>query len=268
MSDTQEAINSTEVEREANQRVERAERLLLEAERMLSMEADRVGGLRAGLLRQRAWRAAQSLRGWKPTWFSQAGQDKYLDEQVFGGRRKGFFLDVGGYDGVSGSNTLFFELFRDWDGILIEPTPNFFELARQSRRCRCLQTAVAGETGPAEFMFVKSGFRQMSGLTSSYDQSVLEKVRADQRHEEESIKVMTRTLGDILREAGIRHVDYVSLDVEGAEPGILNAFEFDEFDIRAWSIEDNDGDEAIANLMASNGYRRVRCIGSDEIYVK
>ena len=93
-------------------------------------------------------------------------------------------------------------------------------------------------------------------------------MRADQRHEEESIKVMTRTLGDILREAGVRHVDYVSLDVEGAEPGILNAFEFDEFDIRAWSIENNDGDDAIANLMASNGYRRVRCIGSDEIYVK
>ena len=268
MSDTQGAINSDDIEREANQRLERAERLLLEAERLLSNEADRIGGLRAGLLRQRAWRAAQSIRGWKPTWFSQAGQYKYLDEQVFGGRRKGFFLDVGGYDGVSGSNTLFFELFRDWDGILIEPTPNFFELARQSRRCRCLQTAVAGETGEAEFMFVKSGFRQMSGLTSSYDQTVLEKVRADQRHEEESIKIMSRTLGDILREAGVRQVDYVSLDVEGAEPGILNAFEFDEFDIRAWSIENNDGDDAIANLMASKGYRRARCIGSDEIYVK
>lgn len=96
MSDTQGAINSDEIEREANQRVERAERLLLEAERLLSAEADRIGGLRAGLLRQRAWRAAQSIRGWKPTWFSQAGQDKYLDEQVFGGRRKGFFVDVGG----------------------------------------------------------------------------------------------------------------------------------------------------------------------------
>jgi hypothetical protein len=138
---------------------------LLEAERLLSNEADRVGGLRGGILRQRAWRAAQALQGWKPVWFSQAGQDKFLDEQVFAGRRNGFFLDVGGYVGVTGSNTLFFELFRNWDGI-------------------------------------------------------------------------------------------------------LSGFDFEEFDVRAWSIENMHGDEAIHDLMARNGYRRVQYIGSDEIYVR
>jgi len=175
---------------------------------------------------------------------------------------------VGGYDGLSGSNTAFFELFRGWDGILIEPVPTFFELARQRRRCRCLQCAVSGEAGPAEFLHVTAGFRQMSGLTSSYDEGVLKRVRADNRHAEESLTVMTRRLDDILREAGIRQVDYISLDVEGAEPGILESFDFEAFDVRAWTIENMDGRNDVASLMARHGYQRRIQIGADEIYVR
>ncbi|MBT5432635.1 MAG: hypothetical protein P8Q36_15935 [Alphaproteobacteria bacterium] len=127
-----------QIERDAVQRMDQADRLMAEAHQMLHTEADRVGGPRAGNLRQRAWRAEQALRSAKLFWFSQAGQDKYLDEHVFAGRRNGFFVDVGGYDGITGSNTASFELFRGWDGILVEPVPNFFELARQYRNCRCL----------------------------------------------------------------------------------------------------------------------------------
>ncbi len=127
--------------------------------------------------------------GSKPQWFSQAGQDRFLDEQVFAGRRNGSFLDVGGYDGITGSSTAFFELFRGWEGMLIEPVPAFFELARQRRRCRCLQCAVAGKTGPAEFLHVTAGYRPMSGLSSTYDEGTLQRIRADTRHAEENLTV-------------------------------------------------------------------------------
>jgi len=35
----------------------------------------------------------------------------------------GFFIELGANDGLAQSNTIFFEKFRNWHGILIEPIP-------------------------------------------------------------------------------------------------------------------------------------------------
>ena len=47
--------------------------------------------------------------------------------------REGFFIEAGANDGVSQSNTLYFERYRSWKGLLIEPIP---ELAAQCRKNR------------------------------------------------------------------------------------------------------------------------------------
>lgn len=79
---------------------------------------------------------------------------------------------------------------------------------------------------------------------------------------------MARRLNDILVEAGIHQIDYISLDVEGAEPEILASFDFDAFDVRAWTIENMEGRNDVAGLMRSPGYERRTQIGADEVYVK
>ena len=38
-------------------------------------------------------------------------------------KRKGFFIEAGANDGVTQSNTLFFERHRGWRGLLVEPIP-------------------------------------------------------------------------------------------------------------------------------------------------
>ena len=54
--------------------------------------------------------------------FSQQGQDIFLDRVIFKSRvRNGFFIEAGADDLIKDSNTLFFELERDWTGILVEP---------------------------------------------------------------------------------------------------------------------------------------------------
>ena len=40
---------------------------------------------------------------------SQYGQDKYINETFFKGKQNGVFVDIGANDGVSLSNTVFFE---------------------------------------------------------------------------------------------------------------------------------------------------------------
>src|SRR5450631_929326 len=48
---------------------------------------------------------------------------RYLDFE------NGFFIEAGGNDGLTQSNTYWFERFRGWRGILVEAVPD------QARRC-------------------------------------------------------------------------------------------------------------------------------------
>ncbi len=107
-------------------KIARAEVLLAEAFAELSAELrDETGRVR-GELTQECWRL-RLKSGELRRYFSQSGQDWYLDQLLFKERRGGVFVDVGGYDGVTGSNTLFFEVFRGWTGLLIEPVPALSE---------------------------------------------------------------------------------------------------------------------------------------------
>lgn len=196
---------------------------------------------------------------------SQAGQDAVID-RLAGKQRGGTFVDVGGYDGVTGSNTLFFEQMRGWTGILIEPVPAQLAAARTVRRCSCLGVAIAPTDGSAEFIQVTAGLTQMSGLVSAYDPDLLARVRADPRHREATVAVETRTLSRILTEAGIPDPDFVSLDIEGGEVAALETFPFARHRVRFWAIENNTANPRIGKIMRANGHDLVEFCGQDEIW--
>lgn len=196
---------------------------------------------------------------------SQAGQDRIVDG-VLKGKTGGVFVDIGGYDGVTGSNTLFFEERRGWTGVLVEPVPVQRQKAEVVRRCPCLPYAIAATEGEAEFIEISSGYTQMSGLHATYDAGLLDKVRRDPRHKETSITVQTRTIAGLLTEVGMLAPDFVSLDIEGGELAALQAFPFGQFSIAVWAIENNTGTGDIAALMRANGYQLIEFAGPDEIY--
>ena len=201
------------------------------------------------------------------TYFSQAGQDRVVDA-ILGQKTGGVFVDVGGYDGVRGSNTLFFEVFRNWTGVLVEPSPTQLGVAKSFRRCPCLPYAVAGVSGPGEFMEVTKGYTQMSGFLDSYDPDLLARVRGDARHEEVIHTMERRRLDDILREADIQQVDFLSLDVEGGEMEILGDFPFEDFDITLLSVENNAQSSDLPELMRDKGYELVEFAGVDDLFRK
>lgn len=68
------------------------------------------------------------------TFFSQVGQDEAID-MVLQQKEHGFFIEVGAYDGISLSNSLFFEKSRSWTGLLIEANPRAYrELLAADRK--------------------------------------------------------------------------------------------------------------------------------------
>ncbi|NCO87741.1 MAG: FkbM family methyltransferase [Rhodobacterales bacterium] len=196
---------------------------------------------------------------------SQAGQDLIVD-RLLGAKRGGTFVDIGGYDGVTGSNTLFFEQWRGWSGVLVEPVPSNLARARDIRRCPCLGLAVAATQGEADFVEITEGFTQMSGLAGSYDPAMLTRVRQDPRHRERILRVETRSLSRILTDALLPHPDFVSLDIEGGEADALAAFPFAAHRVGLWAIENNTGGPEIARIMQAAGYDLVEFAGPDEIW--
>ena len=46
----------------------------------------------------------------------------------------GFFIEAGANDGIKQSNTLYFEKYRNWRGLLIEPIPELAMKCRKNRR--------------------------------------------------------------------------------------------------------------------------------------
>ena len=64
-------------------------------------------------------------------YYSQAGQDQWVHNIV---GDKGFFVDIGAYDGVQTSNTYALELLG-WDGICVEGHPLYFAACQKQRQC-------------------------------------------------------------------------------------------------------------------------------------
>lgn len=245
-------------------RAARKDLIALQGELMASL-ADDKSRARAPLNRQ-----LHTVRGMlNPTfpYASQAGQDLVID-RIMGQKTGGTFVDVGAYDGITGSNTLFFERWRDWTGVLVEPVEEQRVKAEMMRKSPCLPYAVSNKKGTAEFLTVTEGFTQMSGLLDTYDKTMLGRVRADKRHAEKVAKVPTRSLSAILKEADIMHPDFISLDIEGGELAALTKFPFDKHNVGAWAIENNTADSAIPNLMREKGYELIEFCGPDEIYSK
>lgn len=255
-------------EKTVRQSVQEAKQLLAEAESaMRKALAQMPDNPARGRLIQDRWAVWQML-GQGRRYFSQAGQDEYLDRSVFERRRGGIFVEIGAYDGITGSNTLFFELFRGWSGILVEASPTYHNLVADNRDTPCLNIAVAPEAGEVAFLDIRRGYTQMGGIVDSLGAQALAAIEADSRTESEVITVEAKPLAGILAEQGLERVDYLSIDIEGGEPAVLESFPFSEFDIHAWSIEVNEQTPRIGEIMTGAGYSLAGHIGVDQIWVK
>jgi FkbM family methyltransferase len=197
--------------------IENARRLLVAADKRLRETIQKLpDSPRRGRLIQERWTVLQML-GHNRRFFSQAGQDEFLDRVVFRGRRGGVFVEIGAYDGITGSNSLFFEIFRGWSGLLIEASPTLHAEAQKFRNTPCLQVAVAPEAGFAEFLDLRRGYVQMGGLIASLGEMAKKAIEADPRTVSEVIRAPTRPLADILADQRLSRIDYVSIDIEGGE---------------------------------------------------
>ena len=217
-----------------------------------------------GMLRQKIWNCERSFF-WNEKYTSQAGQDKMIKKNFFDGKKNGFFIEIGAYDGISGSNCYHFERFLNWDGIAIEPSNIQFEKLKKNRKCKVLNNAISDEVKEVEFIEVAEGLTQMSGINNSSFERNFQIISNNQASKTNSINLKTITFDEIVPKN--KDVDYLSIDIEGGEMNLLKSIDFKTNNIKVISVENNiPKEQNFKNFFEEINFTYLDRIGQDEIF--
>lgn len=207
--------------------------------------------------------------------YSQNGQDRYVAETVFNGKRDGFFVEAGAGDGLWISNTLLLERRYGWSGILVEPTSAFAQLQQNRPHCRLENSCLAGvrksvtlveifDTGQAAIS-PDAGANLLLSKTVDVAPETLAQMDSVWGKAQRQYEVQAKPLAEVLKAHGAPHtIDYLSLDVEGYEYEILGNFPFADYRFGCLGIERPP--RALLEHLGTNGYAAVARMGHDVFF--
>lgn len=177
--------------------------------------------------------------------------------------RNGTFVEMGALDGVSFSNTLFFEKELGWSGLLIEPSHAFKYL--QKHRGNNPRNTLSNrpicdlkEVSFADNMYI--GALHMSAVAGLVQTMPAHHFQHYHRSRNSSLsQVKCGRLDALLRSAGIERIDFFSLDTEGSELSVLETMNW-TVPIEVLVVEldgtNRTKDEAVRSLLKGRGGMR------------
>lgn len=177
--------------------------------------------------------------------------EKYLDIN------DGFFIELGANDGVSQSNTLYFERYRNWKGILIEPTPHNYLMCRKNRSSRSNVYCCACTSFDYKEKFVEIIYSNLMsiplGLESDIEDATghanIGKQFLNPTDNNFVFGAISKPLNDLIIASNAPNVmDLLSLDVEGAEIEVLKGIDHDKFRFKYICIESRSKDKLVDYL--------------------
>ena len=177
-------------------------------------------------------------------YFSINQLDRKLEQYV--NYDNGFYVELGANDGITQSNSLYFELKRHWRGILIEPVPHNYLLCRKNRgQSNDIFCNACVKFGYEE-KYVDITYADLMTISDNLDLDLVDKhehLKAGQRflkddHDIFRFGALAATLTSILDKANApKTIDFMSLDVEGAELEVLQGLDFDTYSFKYLLIE-------------------------------
>jgi FkbM family methyltransferase len=131
------------------------------------------------------------------------------------GRQNGFYIDVGAGHPIA-DNVSFWFYERGWRGIVVEPQPRLAEMYPCVRpRDICVPALVGKFEGEAEFY----QFDRLHGLSTMETKFAEAGVKFGDRYD--VVRKPITTLGQLCREHAVGEIDFLKIDVEGAEGDVL-----------------------------------------------
>ncbi|MBA2587466.1 MAG: FkbM family methyltransferase [Alphaproteobacteria bacterium] len=205
------------------------------------------------------WRARRPV-------FETFGSDRYSHLAAFDLDRQlkqyldfdnGFFIEVGGNDGLEQSNTYWFERFRGWRGLLVEALPEKARLCAKNRRhSQVVNAALVADTGTKSIKIKSANLMAyIPGQRTAEEDAVhlANAIAVQKLTEVPEIEVPATTLATLLDARGGGPADFFSLDVEGYEVPVLRGMDPERHRPRLILVETKHPQRVLAAL---NGHYR------------
>lgn len=201
---------------------------------------------------------AYSLNNYSLTYNSQVMQDRILLQllnikQLENLKHNGFFIEAGAYDGQTISNTLHLERFKNWTGLLVEPSKENYNLLKKvNRKSYTINCCLTANNTSLYKTYAEAG--PFSIITTDTTDS-------DTKSDKSKI-IICHSLNKILKKLFKlinfnRKIDYLSLDIEGSEKEMIEAFDWQKYEISLLNIEYNQNKTLynwIKNYLGNYGY--------------
>ena len=184
---------------------------------------------------------------------AQLGQDLWVLEKL-NWLRDGYFVEFGATDGVLLNNSWLLEKYFGWKGICAEPNPKFLEKLKKNRQCHISDKCVFSSSNQKVEFVLADVF---GGIKHFGDEDSHKAKRDSYEENGEIMNVDTISLVDLLKQYDApAEIDYLSIDTEGSEFEILNAFDWEEYSIKCITVEHNFTPlrQEIRDLLTSKGY--------------
>lgn len=160
------------------------------------------------------------------------GQTPFVDSRL-NYMEGGFYVECGALNGEKGSNTLFFEKVRKWNGLLVEADPSNFEMLKTKHRKAFIINACLNTQKYPSVMTFNKAFNRGRIVHGSEVEKWIQK----QNIAKDEVKIQCFPLTSILLALNQTTVDFFSLDVEGDELRVLQTIPYNKINIKMMTVE-------------------------------
>lgn len=201
--------------------------------------------------------------------FSQTGEDMVIDAFT-GGKKNGFYVDVGAHHPIRYSNTLHFYL-KGWKGINIDPIPGIMDDFKKFRPKDINLEIAIGDSGCCDYyIFQDNAFNT---LDKSAADKVIESDLSKLMSVSKISKIPIKTIFDKYINND-QEIDLLTIDAEGLDLEILKTNDWEKYRPEiiciehSGSISSSDDKESPNLFLSKHGYKIIGQTLLSEIYKK
>lgn len=178
----------------------------------------------------------------------------------------GVCIEVGAYNGISGSNTFHFEKLG-WRCLCIEPVEASFMECKRHRK-DVLPYCISDKDKADQEMTVFHLGTNLSAISSIEPDQRLIDSHASMITQTSKQTVKVRSMTSVLDEINFpKSIDFISIDTENTELDVLKGIDFNKYHIKVLVIENNFNEPFCEDYLKQFGYTKVHRIAVNDFFI-